>query len=190
MTYRFTACFLLAGALTAGSLPHGTALDFEPGSTTVAFTLGDVLHPVHGTFRLKRGRIEFDPVTGAATGLLVVDAASGNSGSGARDKRMLKNVLETERYPDITFRPDRVEGTVAPAGASQVRVHGVFGIHGAEHEITIPAQVEASAGQLVATLTFPVPYVKWGMKDPSNFLLKVKDTVDIEIKTTARSAHE
>ena len=40
--------------------------------------------------------------------------------------------------------------------------------------------------KLTATITFAVPYVKWGMKDPSNFLLKVKDFVDIDITASAK----
>ena len=63
-----------------------------------------------------------------------------------------------------------------------MQVHGLFRIHGTEHEITLPFQVQADAGQVTATTQFPVPYVKWGMKNPSTFLLKVNDTVDIGIR--------
>ena len=87
----------------------------------VAFTLGDVLHTVHGTFALKRGNLRFDPETGKASGEIVVDAASGESGSAARDKRMHANILESARYPEIVFRPDRVEGKSRREGASDVR---------------------------------------------------------------------
>jgi hypothetical protein len=32
-----------------------------------------------------------------------------------------------------------------------------------------------------ATGKFIVPYVQWGMKDPSNFLLKVSDKVELDL---------
>jgi polyisoprenoid-binding protein YceI len=162
----------------------------DPAGTKVEFTLGDVLHTVHGTFALKRANIRFDPATGQAAGEMVVDATSGASGSAARDRRMHKEILESARYPDIVFRPTRVEGRVAPQGTSQVQVHGTFGIHGADHEIVMPAEVEAAAGEYKLFAHFEVPYVKWGMKNPSNFILRVNDKVEIGIHAVARPLRE
>ena len=186
LTWKQSCAVLLLAAAASPLAGEDMALEFRPAATTVGFTLGDVLHTVRGTFRLKRGEIRFDPATGKASGEVVVDAASGESGSDARDSRMHKNILESGKYPEITFRPDRVEGTLAASGASEVRVHGSFGIHGAEHEITIPVEVKMEPEQVTATMRFPVPYVKWGMKNPSTLLLRVKDTVEIEIRTVAR----
>ena len=180
----FLALAALAGA--AGAPQAERALQIDPAQTKVEFTLGALLHTVHGTFRLKRGDIRFDPATGRASGELVVDATSGASGDGTRDGRMHTSILESGRYPEIVFRPDRVEGVVAPAGKSQVRLHGMFSIHGADHEVTMPADVEAAQGQYAATVTFAVPYVKWGMKNPSTLFLRVRDEVDITIHTVAK----
>jgi polyisoprenoid-binding protein YceI len=182
---------LLLAALTvaAASLDsQDTILQIDPAQTKVEFTLGDVLHTVHGTFRLKRGEMRFDAVSGRASGELVVDATSAESGSGARDKHMHKDVLESDRYPEIVFRPDRVVGKVAAQGVSQVRLHGMFSIHGAEHEIEMPAELEAGDGQYRATVTFAVPFVQWGMKDPSTLFLRVDKHVDITIHTVAKVA--
>jgi polyisoprenoid-binding protein YceI len=152
----------------------------------VEFTLGSLLHTVHGDFHLKSGTLNFDPQSGKAHGELVVDAASGESGSPARDKRMHTSILESARYPEITFRPDRVDGKIAPEGKSQVQLHGIFAIHGVEHEILFPITVDAAAGQYSVTGVFEVPYVKWGMKNPSTLMLRVSDKVEISIQTVAR----
>lgn len=184
---RFCIPLACAAFLAAATLPaQETALQIDPAFTKVGFTLADVLHTVHGNFALKRGNIRFDPQTGKASGELVVDAGSGNSGSAARDKRMNRNILESARYPEIIFRPDRVQGKVEPQGTSQVQLHGVFIIHGAQHEIVMPVQVEANGDQYTATAHFTVPYVQWGMKNPSTLFLRVSDKVDIDIQTVAR----
>src|SRR6201982_1411891 len=52
----------------------------DPSKSTIEFTLGASLHTVHGTFKLKRGEIRFDPSKGTASGAIVVDALSGESG--------------------------------------------------------------------------------------------------------------
>ena len=162
-------------------------LDLDPAQSEVNFTLPDVLHTVHGTFKLKSGSVRFDPATGKAAGEVIVDVASGDSGSRARDRRMHKDVLESSRYPDAVFAPDRFDGHFAPDGSADLQVHGVFKIHGTEHEVTFPMRVEMQGEQATATTHFVVPYVKWGMKNPSNFLLRVSDKVQIDIRATGHT---
>ena len=178
-----------AAMLAATSLPtQDVALEMDPAQTKVEFTLPASLHTVHGSFALKRGSIRFDPITGKVSGELVVDAASGNSGNSTRDHRMNQSILESARYPEIVFRPDRVQGKVASQGASQIEMHGMFAIHGAEHEIVMPMQVEVKDGIYTASGHFAVPYIQWGMKNPSTLFLHVSDKVDIEIQTVAHPA--
>lgn len=164
--------------------PVCSPADLDPAKTEIQFTLHDVLHTVRGTFQLKRGSIHFDPNSGKASGEIVIDVASGESGNQARDKRMHKEILESGRYPEATFTPDHVEGDLATQGRSQIDVHGVFHIHGADHELTLHFQVEHAGEQYTASTHFTIPYVQWGMKNPSNFLLKVDKTVDLDIKAT------
>jgi len=158
-------------------------LQVDPARTSVNFTLGDVLHTVRGTFQLKSGALHLDSSAGKLTGEIVVDAKSGASGSGMRDRKMHREVLESEKYPEVSFRPDRLEGQVAAAGKSSVKVHGMFGIHGVEREITVPAEVEMSVDHWTAHVHFTVPYEKWGMKNPSTLFLRVNDSVEIDLTT-------
>lgn len=97
--------------------------------------------------------------------------------------RMHKEILESQRYPEAVFMPDRVDGKLPAQDQSQIDVHGIFKIHGADHELTLHFQVERAGGQHIASTHFMIPYVEWGMKNPSNFLLKVDKTVDMDIKT-------
>jgi len=176
----------LSLALYAGAAEH--QLRLTPESTQVNWTLKDVLHTVHGTFKLRRGDIVFDNETGRAGGEVVVDATSGDSGSGARDSRMHKNILESAKYPDVSFAPDRMEGKVESAGVSNVKLHGIFRIHGEAHEITVPVRVTAKGDTLDADIKFDVPFVAWGMKDPSTFILKVEKSVEIDVHASGRLA--
>lgn len=163
-----------------------TVYNFEPAHTEVEYSVDSTLHTVHGTFALKRGTLRIDPDTGRVEGELVVDGASGASGSEARDKRMTHEILETDKYPEIVFQPDRIDGKLAPEGKSEVKLHGVMGIHGKQHEIAADVTAQAVPGGYDATAKFQVPYIEWGMKNPSNFLLKVNKVVNVTIHTVVR----
>lgn len=192
--HALAAIVLLACAVPLAAA-QDTAFQLDPGQTSVKFTLSDVLHTVRGSFKLKRGTLQFDPASGKIAGEIVVDATTGDSGNGMRDRKMHKEVLESARYPEIAFRPDRIEGAVASQGTSSVMVHGIFSIHGADREISVPAQVDTSAEHWTAIVHFTIPYEKWGMKNPSTLFLKVSDSVQIDLtaagtmgRTTAKSA--
>jgi polyisoprenoid-binding protein YceI len=174
----------LAALLIAATSPgaaQSVDLQLDAAKTSVTMNLSAALHSVHGTFRLKKGALQFDPASGKISGEVVVDARSGDTGNGMRDRKMHKEILESERFPDIVFHPDRVEGTVAAQGKSSVKVHGMFNVHGVNHEITVPAEVDMASDRWTANLHFTIPYEKWGMKNPSNLFLHVSDAVEIEI---------
>ncbi|MFI5098644.1 MAG: YceI family protein [Candidatus Acidiferrales bacterium] len=157
-------------------------LTLDPAQSKVHWTVDSTLHTVHGTFALKSGTVHFDPETGKAGGEIVVYAPSGESGNSSRDRRMHKEILETAKYPDAVFRPTQVEGKVGQSGASDVKLGGVFSIHGADHDVTAVVHAELTGDRWRGTGKFEVPYAKWGIKDPSNFLLKVKPVVSVELE--------
>jgi polyisoprenoid-binding protein YceI len=159
-------------------------LQFSPAQTKINFTLGDILHTVHGSFSLKRGDVEYDLTSRSVRGELVVDATTGQSGNRTRDGKMHREILESARYPEVIFRPDKVEGTLARGGTSTVQVRGIFTIHGNDHEIIMPVRVEMFPDHWTASTHFTVPYVKWGLKNPSTFLLRVSESVEIDVRAT------
>lgn len=191
MTRTFRSIFLgqagllvVAVALAAQPAPapvsHEVWLQLDAGRSGADITLTGNLHAVKGAFLLKRGAIRFDPATGKAGGEIVFDATSGKTGNGSRDNKMHKDVIESGRYPEIVFHPNRAEGTLATEGASTLQVHGVFTMHGADHEVAFPVEVTLAGRAWTAKASFQIPYVGWGMKNPSVLFLKVGDTVQVQ----------
>jgi polyisoprenoid-binding protein YceI len=161
-------------------------VNLDPAQTKIQWTLGATMHTVHGTFKLRSGSVTFDPQSGAASGEIIVDATSGESGNHSRDKKMHKEVLESQRYPAIIFSPTHVMGKVADRGTSNLQVQGVLHIHGANHDLTLSLPVEKSGDTVKASSSFVVPYEEWGLKDPSTFFLKVEKTVSLSISSVGR----
>lgn len=158
----------------------------DPNSSQVAWALGGSGHHVNGTFHAQSGSIDFDSTAHTISGLVVVAAGSGNSGEPSRDKKMNSEVLDVAHYSEITFVPQKYDGTIAPAGDSTIQVSGTFTLHGTPHDLTVPMQIRIDGGALTAKTHFIVPYVKWGLKDPSIFILKVAKEVDIDLTLTGK----
>ncbi len=182
-----SVCFLSARAVPLQNARQIAApelvLTLDPTQTAVQYTVDSTLHSVHGTFALTRGAVQFDPETDKASGEIVVSTPSGDSGDRSRDTRMHKEILESAKYPEVIFRPTQIEGHVERSGASDVKLHGIFSIHGSDHELVATVHVELSPDRWKGTCTFDVPYVAWGIKNPSSFLLKVKPVVNVEMET-------
>lgn len=160
-------------------------VNLDPAQTQLAFVLDTTLHAVHGTFQLKSGQIHFDAATGKASGTIVVDARSANTDNNSRDRKMHQEILQSPKYAEIVFTPAQVRGSFDPQKASQVDVSGVMRIHGQDHDLTMTLAVQPGAGpRLQCDTHFTIPYVKWGMKDASTFLLHANDTVELEIHAT------
>lgn len=185
--FRHIALLVLAAILSANiAQAQQRTFTLDPAQTKVSFSVDSTLHTVHGDFRLKRGAIQFDNSTGAASGELVVDSASGESGSDGRDKRMHKDILESPKYSDIVFIPQRVKGTVANEGKSTVGVEGILTMHGKSKPLTMPLEVQLQNGTGSADGSFSVKYQEWGMKNPSTFILRVNDTVHIHVHAVGK----
>jgi polyisoprenoid-binding protein YceI len=177
---------LLAVGPVRGQIPPGgIAVELNPATTAIHWTLGTTFHTVHGTFKLKSGSFRVDPATGEASGVILIDAASGESGDAARDKHMHTEVLESAKYGEITFRPSHVEGKIDLNAAGTVTVSGVLNLHGQEHPMQLVVTVERQGGGLHLVTHFKVPFVAWGMKDPSTFVLRVNKEVAVDVDVLA-----
>jgi polyisoprenoid-binding protein YceI len=180
------ACYA-ALAFAPASHAQTYVVTLDPAQTKVEFTLGTTLHTVHGTFQLKSGAIRFDTATGKVIGTIVVDARSADTDNKSRDKKMHQEILESQKYPEIIFAPQQVHGSFDPQKSSQVDIIGTFSIHGQDHNLAMGIAVQpGSGGKFPCDTHFTIPYVKWGMKDASTFLLHADDTVDLEIRAMAK----
>jgi polyisoprenoid-binding protein YceI len=185
--FHHTALLALAAMFAANvAQTQQRTFTLDPAQTKINFTVDSTLHTVHGDFRLKRGAIQFDNSTGAASGELVVDSASGESGSDGRDKKMHKDILESPKYSDIVFTPQHVKGTVANEGKSTIEVEGILSMHGKSKPVTMPLDVQLQNGTGSADGSFSVKYQEWGMKNPSTFILRVNDTVHIHVHAVGK----
>jgi len=186
MTWKLRLLFL-AGLGFLGVAAGSTAdeLVLAPASSQVTFLLPATLHQVHGSFQLVEGRICFDLASHAVAGRIVLDAQSAQTGLASRDRNLKETVLDSERFPQIVFEPERLEVVAQSGDEAQVRLHGEVEIRGLRKPLEIPAHVTRHAQAIRIQSDFEVPYVAWGLPDPSVLILKVAPEVSLHLDVQA-----
>lgn len=169
-----------------GAFAQHQTFTVNADASQVAFSLGGSDHGTHGTFHVQSGMIDFDPSSTRISGSVVVAAGSGDSGNKSRDHKMTTEVLDAAHFAEVTFVPQSYQGTIASSGDSTIQVSGIFTLHGTPHQMTVPMQIHIEGAACTAKTQFSVPYVKWGLKDPSVFILKVAKEVTIDLTLTGR----
>jgi polyisoprenoid-binding protein YceI len=177
-----SAVFVVAVFLvSSSSFAQQRTFTVDPAASKVAFSLTGTGHAVSGTFHVQSGSIDFDPSAAKIAGSVIVAAGSGDSGDKGRDKNMNTQVLDVAHFAEVSFVAKSFQGTIAPSGDSSIQVTGVFTLHGTPHDLTVPMQIHIEGANLTAKTHFVVPYVQWGLKDPSVFILKVAKEVGIDL---------
>ncbi|MGD0797945.1 MAG: YceI family protein [Acidobacteriaceae bacterium] len=178
------AALAIAVILAPAALAQHQTFAVNQDASQVRMTLNTTHEVVNGTFRIQSGSIEFDRGAPRMSGSVVVLAGSGKTGSGSRDKRMNEEVLQVEQHAAVSFEPKSYTGAIAPSGDSTIQVTGIFTLLGTPHEITIPVLVHLEDATATAKAHFDVPYIQWGLKDPSFFVWKADKNVAIDLFLT------
>jgi polyisoprenoid-binding protein YceI len=175
------AVLTLAALLAPSAIAQHRTFVVDPNASEVRMTLQTTHELVSGTFRIQSGSIDFDPSTSKMSGLVAVAAGSGKTGNNSRDKKMNKDILKVERYATVSFEPKSYTGAIVPSGDSSIQVTGILTLLGTPHEITVSMQLHFEGASATAKAHFIVPYVQWGLKNPSFFIWKAEDDVGIDL---------
>ena len=176
---RRSLLFALPLLLAATAFAQHMTLSIDPAASEVKMTLKTTHELVNGTFHVQSGNFDFTP-TSIAGGISVA-AGSGTTGNSGRDKKMNKDVLQVEKFTTVTFAPKSYTGTIAPTGDSTIQVIGTLTLLGTPHDLTLPMQVHIDGPSCTARTHFVIPYVDWGLKDPSFMMFKADKQVDIDL---------
>ncbi len=174
----------LAALLAPAALAQHQTFAVNPDASEVKIALKTTHELVNGSFHIQSGSVEFDRSTPQMSGSVVVLAGSGKTGNGTRDKRMYKEILQVEQHATISFEPKSYAGAIAPSGDSTIQVTGIFTLLATPHEITVPMLVHLEGTTATAKAHLVVPYIQWGLKDPSFLFWKADHDVAIDLLLT------
>lgn len=104
------------------------------------------------------------------------------------DRELDEIVLESEKYPTITFTSTAVKGKLTKDGKFKIEIAGDITLHGITKRIVIPATVTADADTLNAEGEFTLDRSDFNVKATSAFngLVRVKNKLKFTFDINAR----
>ena len=150
-------------------------------ASEVKMKLNTTHEVVNGTFHVQSGSINFDRTASHISGIVIVAAGSGKTGNDSRDKKMNKDILKVDQFATVSFAPKTYSGMIAASGDSTIQVSGVFTLLGTAHDLTIPMQIHVDGAKATAKAQFVIPFVQWGLKNPSFLIWKAENDVAIDL---------
>jgi len=184
---RLSAAAVLLCLARGASAADEITLRLDPAASSVSFTLAATLHTVHGRLGATSGSIAFDPSTGAASGDVVIDLAGADTGIERRDRKMHNQVLDSEEYATAVYHVQRIDlPEHLQQGRNDLQLHGILDLKGASHAVDVPVEATVEGDRVVAAGEIEIPYVAWGLRDPSFFVLRVAKQVHVELQISGR----
>jgi polyisoprenoid-binding protein YceI len=171
----------IAVILAPGALAQQQIFAVNRDASEVKMKLNTTHEVVNGTFHVQTGSIDFDRSVSHISGMVIVAAGSGKTGNDSRDKKMNKDILKVNQFATVSFAPKAYTGTIAASGDSTIEVSGVFTLLGIPHNVTIAMQIHIDGSKATAKAHFVVPYVQWGLKNPSFLIWKAENDVAIDL---------
>ena len=175
------AVLALAVILGPAALAQHQTFTVNPDASDVKMKLNTTHEVVNGTFHVQSGSIDFDRTASNISGTVIVAAGSGKTGNDSRDRKMNKDILKVDQFATVSFAPKTYDGMIAASGDSAIQVSGVFTLLGTPHDLTIPMQIHIDGSKATAKGQFVVPYVQWGLKNPSFLIWKAENNVGIDL---------
>jgi hypothetical protein len=180
------AVLALAAILAPAVVAQHQTFAINPDASEVKIKLNTTHEVVNGTFHVQSGSIEFDRSAPKMSGAVVVLAGSGKTGNDSRDRKMNKDILKVDQFATVSFSPKAYTGTIGASGDSTIQVSGVFTLLGTGHDLTIPLQIHVDGSKATARAHFVLPYVQWGLKNPSFLIWKAENDVAIDLNLPGR----
>jgi polyisoprenoid-binding protein YceI len=180
------AVLALAVFLAQAALAQHQTFAVNSDASEVKIMLNTTHEVVNGTFHVQSGSINFDRTASHISGIVIVAAGSGKTGNDSRDKKMNREILKVDQFATVSFAPKAYTGTVAASGDSTIQVSGVFTLLGTPHDLTIPMQIQIDGSKATARAQFVVPYVQWGLKNPSFMFWKAENDVAVDLNVVGQ----
>ena len=145
--------------------------------SSITYVLEHRIHTVYGVSRQANSVVELNKNTQDIEAVRVtVPVKSFDSGNRTRDKSMLKTT-DADKYPEVQFQSSSIH-----TNANQLEVTGLLNFHGITKPVSFKATKQQTDKSLVITGSFEISLEEFGIKRPSVFGMKVRDTLSVRFQ--------
>ncbi len=102
-------------------------------------------------------------------------------------EHFLENYLETEKYPNATFKGKIIENVdFTKKGVINVRAKGILLIHGVSKEKIVKVQLTIKDKEIFTEAEFEVPLDEHNIRVPKVVNQKIASVITVEVKATLK----
>jgi len=183
--WPWIAALVALPALAAPEAAPERVYRVDPDHSTAGFTLDSTWHLVHGSGARLEGELR---ISGQEARTLRLDgevrapASQLVTGNDRRDRKMHQETLAVEEHPYIRFHPSGIVGEQPEGLQDDGREHGLvvagrLEVRGAARPVEVPVTVRFTPGRVLVDGTIEIPFLEFGVPDPSFFLARVEKVV-------------
>jgi hypothetical protein len=96
-------------------------------------------------------------------------------------KHFNKNYLESDKYPEATFKGKIIGWNGIPSAKTEYRVEGELNMHGITRKIELSAELGPSGEELMGQSTFTVLLKDYDIRVPKIVVKKIAEEIEIRI---------
>jgi polyisoprenoid-binding protein YceI len=175
---------LLIGSGAADAAPYRLSDD----DGVIRFHLEASLHEIDGEAQNYTGQLDIGPGS-QHTGDVQIPSSGLTTGLGVRDDRMHDFVLNTAKYPSISYSILGMSGDVATldsgTGSGMLVLNGKLTIAGVSHDLDIPAAFTWTDGSVKLVGKVTTQWTLFNLPDPSILISTLKPPIDLKFAVTA-----
>lgn len=171
----------------------GTKFELVSGQTTASYKLREQLanvslpNDVIGKTQAVTGSIVFlgDGTIDAANSKITVDVTGLQTDQAMRDNYVRRNVLETSKYPNVTFAPKTLQGLPTPLPASgqvSFQMSGDLTIKDVTKPVTWDVSGTINGDQATGTATVTFKFADFNLTQPRvPVVLSIEDHITLQL---------
>ncbi len=180
---------MVSALLLTALVAQATTYRIDAATSEAGFDLKATAHTVHGSTTSVTGDVRVEPEDASGlklSGKITIGAAALATGNDKRDATMRSKSLLVASFPTIDFEPQRFtqSGQPSASGALTGALTGRLTIRGQTRAQTMTATLAPDGLRIVASGTFDVAWLDFGVPDPSFFVVRVEKVAHARFSAT------